>query len=131
MSTTPNLLITLLTATQSGKEITLNTALDDLDGALCGNTYVGIAQGSGVFTLSQATYLENMVIFFTGALDENETIILPQHAKLLIVVNETVGSPSFADLIFKTGSGAVKATITDSNFHILYCDGVNGVYKIT
>ena len=131
MSTTPNLQIPLIAASQNNKELTANTAFVDLDEALCGNSYVEILQGSGVFTLPLNTYLQNMVIFFTGVLDENEVIILPQNAKLLIVVNETAGSPSFADLIFKTGNGAVEATITDANFHILYNDGVNGVYKLT
>lgn len=130
MSTTPNLLIPLIAASQNNKETTANTAFVDLDEALCGNSYVEIEQGSGVFNLPLDTFLQNMVLFFTGGLDENEVIILPQNAKLLIVVNETVGSPSPVDLIFKTGTGSVEATITDSNFHILYNDGQNGVYKI-
>jgi len=126
---TPNLAITHLTASQSNKVVTANTAFDDLDGALCGNASQAMPDSD--LTLDTTEFLTHMLLIFTGALSADRNVILPAHAKPFIVVNNTTGSPSAFNLTFKVGTGADVVTISDSNPHMLYSDGVNSVYKVS
>lgn len=130
MSTTPNLDITLLVASQNNKEITLNTALLDFDAAFCDHDYIVMTDAD--LTLSSAVALANMLFVFEGTLSANRHIILPANSKPYIIVNNTVGSPSAYSLLVKVGSGAVVATIpNDGNGHLVMCDGLAAVYKVS
>lgn len=130
MSTTPNLLISLVAASQNNKEVTLNTALVDIDEALCGNLYVEMTDAD--YTVLQATALTNMMFVFRGTLSASRHIILPANSKPYIIVNETVGSPSAYALLVKVGSGSVVASIpNDGNGHLVMCDGGQAVYKVS
>jgi hypothetical protein len=130
MSTTPNLGIALLAAAQSNKEVTVNTALVDLDAALCGSDYIVMTDAD--LTLASTVALENMLLVFEGTLSANRHIILPENAKPYIIVNNTVGSPSPYELLIKVGSGAVIATIpNDGNGHLVMSDGLAAVYKVS
>jgi hypothetical protein len=130
MSTTPNLLISLVAASQNNKEVTLNTALVDLDEALCGVDYVVLADSD--YTPTQALALTTMMFVFEGTLSANRHVILPENSKPYIIVNNTVGSPSAYSLLIKVGSGAVVATIpNDGNGHLVMSDGLSAVYKVS
>jgi len=66
MTTTPNLLIDHIAASQAQKEVTANTAFDALDKALC--QYTGIALSDANLTLTDAQMIGNMALKFTGTL---------------------------------------------------------------
>jgi hypothetical protein len=126
MSTTPNLLIQHIAASQNQKEVTANTAFDLLDEAM--NSQVSKALSGTTFTLPQADALQNFFFIFTGALTANNTITLPANKKVYAVVNNTTGGFS---LIFKAGTGAATVTVSDVGVpHLIYCDGANTVYQI-
>ena len=130
MSTTPNLLISLIAASQNNKEVTANSALIDLDEALCGSDYVVMTDAD--YTPSQALALTTMLFVFEGTLSANRHVILPQNSKPYIIVNNTAGSPSAYSLLVMVGSGAVVATIpNDGNGHLVMCDGLAAVYKVS
>lgn len=130
MSTTPNLLISLVAASQNNKEVTLNTALVDLDEALCGSLYVEMTDAD--YTPAQSVALTTMLFVFEGTLSANRHIILPENSKPYIIVNNTVGSPSPYELLVKVGAGARIATIpNDGNGHLVMSDGLSAVYKVS
>jgi hypothetical protein len=130
MSTTPNLGIPLLAAAQANKEVTVNTALVDLDAAFCSSDYIAMADAD--LTLSSAVALANMMLVLEGTLSADRHIVLPENAKPYIIVNNTVGSPSAHNLLIKVGSGAVIATIpNDGNGHLVMSDGLSAVYKVS
>jgi hypothetical protein len=132
MSTTPNLLLSLIVANQNQKEVTANAALDGLDEALCSNTAVAMSDANYTFPTGQgSSALSNMTFIFTGALTADRLVILPPNAKPYIVSNQTTGGHN---LIFETATspiGAAATVINDGGFHLLYCDGSNHVYVVT
>lgn len=129
-TTTPNLLISLVAASQNNKETTLNSALVDLDEAFCNTDYVLMTDAD--YTPSQSLALTTFMFVFEGTLSANRHVILPQNSKPYIIVNSTAGSPSAYELLIKTGSGAVIATIpNDGNGHLVMCDGLSAVYKVS
>jgi hypothetical protein len=130
MSTSPNLNIPLLTASQNNKEVTVNTALVDLDAALCGSEYVVMTDAD--LTLGSTLALENMMLVLEGTLSADRHVIVPENAKPYIIVNKTLGSPSPYNLLIKVGSGAVIATIpNDGNGHLVMSDGLAACYKVS
>jgi hypothetical protein len=130
MSTTPNLNIDLLSASQNNKEVTVNTALVDLDAALCGSDYIVMTDAD--LTLASAVALENMMLVLEGTLSADRHVIVPENAKPYIIVNKTLGSPSPYNLLIKVGSSAVIATVpNDGNGHLVMCDGLAAVYKVS
>lgn len=128
MATTTNLLLALIAGSQNNKEITLNTAMDGLDKAMCAaNTE---AMSDADYTLSPADAAGNVFLKFTGTLTANRNIILPSGmAKFWIVINDTSDSP-LVSLTFKVGTGAVTVAIADLDAHLIYSDGVNTVTKV-
>src|SRR5579871_5873640 len=89
MTTTPNLLLTHIVASQSQKEVTANSAFDGLDEALCNPTVVAMSDAD--LTLTDAQMLGNMYLSFTGTLTAALTITVPVHAKLILIENDTTG----------------------------------------
>lgn len=130
-STTTNLLIALVATSQNNKEITLNTALVALDEAFCASKAEAITDAD--YVLSQADFLSNVFLKFTGNLTANRKIILPTGvAKWLIVLNGTStagGSVGRYELVFQVGTLATVYLTTDTNAHLIYSDGVGNVYK--
>lgn len=121
MSTTPNLLISHIASSQNNKEVTANTAFDDLDVAL--TDILSMAQGDATLTLTSAQALQHMVFVFTGALTGARNVIVPAGKKLYVVSNQTSGG--FA-ITVKTPSGT-GIVLSTSRYVLLYCDGVNVV----
>ncbi len=117
MTTTPNLLIDHIAASQAQKEVTANTAFDVLDKALC--QFTGIALTDANLTLTDAQMIGNMALKFTGTLTAVRTITVPAHAKFLYVDNGTTGGYA---LSIKTPSGTAIA-LGSGERKILYCNG--------
>lgn len=134
MSSTPNLLLSHIAAAQNQKEVTANADFDGLDEALCSNTSVAMSDADYVFATGAGTLgLSNMVFKFTGTLSATRNVTLPPNAKLYVVKNGTTpgGSPvAQQSLTFKAGTGANTVTISDTDYHLLYCDGGNNVYHV-
>lgn len=124
MSTTPNLLITHISANQNQKEVTANSAFDELDEAL--TNLLAVAMSDANYTLNATEgneALAHLVFKFTGTLTANRNIIVPTNKKVYVVSNQTTGGFS---LTVKTASGTGVALST-SGYFLLYCDGTNVV----
>lgn len=135
MSTTPNLLLSYIVASQNQKEVTANAAILGLEEALTDSTSIAMTDADYTFSIvAGSPALSNMVFTFTGTLTQARHVILPPNAKLYIVMNGTgsSGSPVTPNqsLIFKVGSGTNIVTVDDEAWHLIYCDGVNSVYEI-
>lgn len=133
MGSTPNLLLSHIAASQNQKEVTANASADGLDEALCSNISIAMTDADYTFaTGAGSPALSNMAFVFTGTLSTARHVILPPNAKLYVVKNGTTGgSPVVTEsLIFKVGTGANTVTITDTLYHLIYCDGGNNVYSV-
>lgn len=117
MTTTPNLLIDHIAASQAQKEVTANTAFDALDKALCQSTSLALADAN--LALTDAQMLGNMALKFTGTLTAARMITVPAHPKLVYVENATTGGYA---LSVKTPSGAA-ISLGSGERKLLYCDG--------
>ena len=136
MSTTPNLLISYIQASQNQKEVTANAAFLALEEALTDATSIAMTDTDYTFATGAGSVgLSNLVFAFTGALTATRNVIFPPNAKLYVVLNSTSGAGSpltpTQSLTFKVGTGAATVTLDDTRYHILYCDGVNSVYAIS
>ena len=127
MTTTPNLGISHIAATDTGKVGEFNTAISEFDSALAGNVQVP-ALSSLVFNFGAYFPLGALLYILTGALAANQTISLPANARPFIVINQTTGGHS---ITFEVGSNTRTVTISDSNPHLLYSDGQNSVYQVS
>jgi hypothetical protein len=125
MSTTNNLLIALIASSQNNKYITANDAFEQLDDSVNSEASEAVG-GLSTFDLPQDDYLNNGTFVFTGALTGNCTVTLPSNARRIICINSTTGGH---DIILIVGSSTVTATLSDANAHLIYCDGVNSVWK--
>ena len=119
MTTTPNLLIDHIAASQAQKEVTANTAFDVLDKALCQFTNIALTDAN--LTLSDAQMIGNMALKFTGTLTVARTITAPARAKFIYVENGTTGG--FA-ISIKTPSGTAIA-VGIGERKLLYCNGTD------
>lgn len=127
---TPNLAIVHIQAAQNQKEVTANTAFDDLDLALTSTVTETVYQTPFPLPLTDA--LQNMVFHFVGPLSPSiagaVVITLPSNKKLYIVTNQTSES-----LIFQTQVAGRMAVVNENpntsipsfDYTILYCDGIN------
>jgi hypothetical protein len=135
MSTTPNLLLSLIASNSASKEVQANAALVGLEAALTDSTSVVMTDANYTFATGAGSLgLSNLVFIFTGPLTATRNVILPPNAKLYAVQNNTTltGSPAALEsLVFKVGTGATTTTISDTNFHLIYCDGVNSVHQLS
>ncbi len=119
MTTTPNLLIDHIAASQAQKEVTANSAFDALDKALCQFTSLVVADAN--LALTDAQMLGNMAVKFTGALTAVRTITVPAHPKLLCVENSTTGGYAIS---VKTPSGTA-VYVGSGERRLLYCNGTD------
>jgi hypothetical protein len=117
MTTTPNLLLSHIVASQSQKEVTANAALDGLDQALCQPSIIAMTDAN--LTLTDAQMLGNMFLSITGTLTAARTITVPAHPKLILIENDTTGG--FA-LNVQLPSGTAIA-FNSGDLKLLYCDG--------
>ena len=101
MTTTPNLQIDHIAASQAQKEVTANAGFDALDQALCGLLAKALADADATLTATEA--VTAMYLRITGTLTAARTITVPANRKPLMVENATTGG--FAVTI-KTPSGA-------------------------
>ncbi len=135
MSTTPNLLLSLIAASQNQKEVTANAGLVGLDDALNANTPVVMTDADYTFATGAGSLIfSNMFFLFSGPLSTTRNVILPTgEARLIIVNNGTSGGSPVAmqNLVFKVGTFAQTVTISDGNPHLIYSDGVGKVYKVS
>jgi hypothetical protein len=121
---TPNLAIVHIVASQNNKEVTANTAFDDLDVALT-DLLVKALPADADYTFSSAEALTHMVIQVTGTISALRHMIVPTNKKLYAVMNNTTGG--FA-LVFKTASGTgVNVPVDATKYTWIYCDGTNVV----
>jgi hypothetical protein len=117
MTTTQNLLIDHIAASQAQKEVTANAAFDALDKALCQLSSIALTDAD--LTLTDAQMLGTLAMKLTGTLTAARTITIPAHPKLLLVENGTTGGVA---LNIKTPSGMALG-INTSERKLLYCDG--------
>jgi hypothetical protein len=129
MSTTPNLLLSLIASNQASKEVTANSAISNLELALT-NQLAKVLTDANYTLADPGEARQNMVFTFTGTLTAGRNIIVPASKKLYVVSNQTTGG---FNVTVKTASGsgfAVSNTSAGSppsqpNYTILYCDGTN------
>lgn len=126
MSTTPNLLISHIAASQNQKEVTANTAFDEFDEALCNLISIPLVTGNN--TLATNSFLYDFVMKFTGGIASDSTVICPANAKPFVVSNQTTGG---FNLTIKVGTGTATVIIPpDSKYYFLYSDGLNSVFAL-
>lgn len=122
MSTTPNLLISHVSPSQNNKEVTLNTGLDDFDGVITDLLSIAMTAADYVMTTSAGgEALGHLAYKLSGSIGANRNLIVPAVKKLYVVSNQTTGGFT---VTVKTPSGTGIA-VSDTNYHILYCDGTN------
>src|SRR5271169_1461564 len=107
MSTTPNLLLSHISASQDQKEVTANASADGLDEALCSNTVVAMSDADYTFATGAGTpFLSNIFFLFTGTISSSRHVILPSGSGRLFVIKSDVSSSPSVPIIFKVGTGA-------------------------
>lgn len=123
MSSTANLNLDYLVDSQSQKAVTVNEALDALDGVL-GNLLAKTITDAN-YSLTTTEALDNLVYVISGTLTANRNIVVPNNKKLYIVRNATTGSHS---LVVKTSAGTgITIAVSSTTYNLLYCDGTNVV----
>lgn len=133
MSSTPNLLLAHIVASQNQKEVTANASADGLDEAMNSNVQITMVNADYTFaTGAGCVFLSNMFFQFIGANSAARNVNLPPNAKLFVVQDSTTPAPSSTQgLTFKVGTHVQSVTISDGNPHLLYSDGVGSVYQIS
>jgi hypothetical protein len=127
MATTPNLGITHLTQGQNQKHVTVNDALDILDGAVAGYSsgagfdFPSDADFTPTATLVQASFS----ILIAGTITVARQWIVPLTPHMYIIENATVSGDDDIEIIGITGTGI---TLAHGDRKLLYCDGTNVVY---
>lgn len=120
MSTTTNLLVTEIAASQSQKEVTANNAFQAFDKAIAGKLAQAIT--SADVTLSDAD-ARNAIIELSGTLTGNRNLIVPTRTKIYAVYNGTSGAYT---VTVKT-SGGTGVVVSQGTREFVYCDGTNVV----
>jgi len=120
MSTTTNLLVTEIAASQSQKETTANNAFQAFDKAIAGKLSQAITTAD--VTLSDAD-ARNAIIELTGTLTGNRSLIVPTRTKIYAIYNNTSGAFT---VTVKTAAGS-GVTVSQGTREFVYCDGTNVV----
>jgi hypothetical protein len=127
MATTPNLGITHLTQGQNQKHVTVNDALDILDGAVAGYSsgagfdFPSDADFTPTATLVQASFS----ILIAGTITVTREWIVPLTPHMYIIENATVSGADDITIIGVTGTGV---TLAHGDRKLLYCDGTNVMF---
>jgi hypothetical protein len=125
MSTTPNLLISHIAASQNQKEVTANTAFDDLDLALT-NVKTTNPVANSDYTVPTADFTGNFVLVLVGSWTSQHNVILPSNKRPFVISNQLT-----KNALVKVGSAAATVLVPpDSKYYLLYCDGSNSVFPI-
>lgn len=133
MSTTPNLLVSHIAASQNQKEVTANTAFDTFDEAFCGRT--GISVGNIDTTVPSQTFTDCWIINLTGSLSATRKLILPAGiVKPFVVVNSCANTGSL-DIVGITVQIGATPTLTqfvpnDGNYYMFWSDGLGSIQRI-
>ncbi|KKL87667.1 hypothetical protein LCGC14_1932410 [marine sediment metagenome] len=125
MPTTPNLLLTHVEEGQQSREVTINEALDGLDGALAGHDgsnfdFPSDANYWPPYAVSRASLSFEVVSTF-GSLTATRDLIVAPTSKLYIIFNSTTGGQA---ITVKTPSGS-GVTIANGERRIVFCDGTD------
>lgn len=124
MTTSPNLGITHIAASQNQKEVTANAAFDALDAAITETISVSVASGSVTVTSPQAQ--DAICIKATGATVAGRTVTLPAVKRMLVVEADAANTVPVA---FVRGSTSIPVA---PGFSVpVYVDGsANGIKAI-
>jgi len=124
----PNLSISHIASNQTQKEITANTAFDELDGAIAGLLIKSISGDYTLTTTEGGEALAHIAFQFTGSLSGDANITVPTNKKLYLVNNSTSRGHT---ITVKTASGTGIVVASSSAYTVLYCDGTNVVEAST
>lgn len=120
MTTTDNLLVTLVEPGQSNKHITANEAFAAFDAIFGDSLTIAVASHASPYTpTSPDPVLRCIRIDITGALSADYTLIHPNTGHLFVVKNSTTGSH---DVLVKTAAGTA-VTVAAGDSAMCYCDG--------
>lgn len=119
MTTTSNLLVTLIESGQAQKEVTANEAFATFDKAIAGIVSIATTGGALSLTNDQA---RGAILSFTGSLASNAVITLPARSKLWLIKNGCSGA--FGLTVQSSGSAL---TIAQGKTALVCCDGTDVV----
>lgn len=121
---TPNLGIPHIATNQSQKEVTANTAFDDLDLAMTANVAISVS-GSADVTPAPSTLMQGFSFELTGTLTGNIHLIVPATPKFYRIYHNA-SSPSIGDytVIVKV-AGHTGVVVNPQQTRLLYCNGVD------
>lgn len=122
MSNTPNLNISHIDANQNQKEVTANTAFDDLDTAMT-DYFAETLSGAGDFTAS-STSLLSAFIDLVGATSAGLNYVLPVNKRFYTVRHLATGGHA---VTLKTAAAGTNGTVViqSGDMVTVYNDGTN------
>jgi hypothetical protein len=126
MSNTPNLNISHIASSQNQKEVTANTAFDDLDTAMTDTLTVDLSTASGgAITPTTSTVLLAFALKFTNQAspDADITVNVPSNKHFYRLHHAGSGSHN---VIVKV-SGQTGVTLAPGNVRLVYCNGTDVV----
>ena len=120
MPTTPNLLLLHVEEGQQSREVTIDEALDGLDGALAGHDAANFDFPSNDnYTPTPADCRANLsfeVVSTFGSLTVTRELIVPDDSKLYLILNSTTGGQA---ITVKTSGGTGVMTSTGTTNVVL------------
>lgn len=117
MTTTPNLAIAEVSASQDQKEVTINQALEQLDSALTATLDIDCTAG-GTIAPTLANFQKYMRYRLTGTPAAGFTLQLPLTARFFLLRNESGKTAT----VQQTSSPGATATSLTANEQLLYAD---------
>ena len=125
---TPNLAIAHIVASQTQKEVTANTALDDLDTTVTDQQVVNMAGAADVTAAAGVIFAYNLKL--TGAITANIHLKLPASKKAYAITNATTGTnPStgnaYTVTVITTAGGSTGIAVPQGYTQQVYSDGTN------
>lgn len=118
---TPNLGIAHIAASQDQKEVTANSGLDALDGAVAGQASIDLTNNA---TPAASVVTPVMSIKLTGAQGADKTLTLPSKKHLYIVINACTGG---FNSIIKCSGGGATVSLANGAVKLVYADGTDMV----
>ena len=124
------LLIPLIAQSQNNKEITFNTAIDQLDEAMNQKLADVTVLGADI-TITDVQATENIFFKFIGTPGAGLHIIVPNRGRMYLMQNANTSSPfSTLRVLTKTLSPPSYVDLSDNLVHLLYCDGNDNVLQV-